>query len=124
MLKLSRSSVFFAIAIFLGVGLAQAVESDRSLTIVDAEFVCMVNDAAYDQEQVRVDVDGKTYYGCCDMCKARLAKDVRLRVAIDPVTGKQVDKAKAVIAKDSYKRVYYFESTENLEKANNRLSKQ
>ena len=124
MLKLSGSSVFFAIAIFLGVGLAQAVESDRSLTIVDAEFVCMVNDAAYDQEQVRVDVDGKTYYGCCDMCKARLAKDVRLRVAIDPVTGKQVDKAKAVIAKDSYKRVYYFESTENLEKANNRLSKQ
>ena len=123
MLKRAGLSFFVVIGLFLGVCLAQAVESDRSLTVVDAEFVCMVNDAAYDREQVRVDVEGQTYYGCCDMCKARLAKDVRLRVAVDPVSGKQVDKAKAVIAKDSYKRVYYFESAENLEKANDRLSK-
>ena len=72
-----------------------------------------MNDAAYEKEQVRVDVEGKTYYGCCEMCKARLEKNEGLRVGIDPVSGKKVDKATAVIARDSYRRVFYFENEEN-----------
>jgi YHS domain-containing protein len=50
------------------------------------------------------------------MCKERLAKDAALRVAVDPVSGKEVDKATAVIGADSYKRVFYFESQKNFEK--------
>ncbi len=101
--------------------LAPIASADNALEVVEAEYVCMVNDAAYDKEQVRVDVEGKTYYGCCEMCKARLANNEKLRVGIDPVSGAKVDKATAIIAADAYNRVFYFESKENLAKANAKL---
>jgi len=100
---------------------ASGASGDNALEVVEAEYVCMVNDAAYDKEQVRVDVEGKTYYGCCEMCKARLENNEQLRVGIDPVSGAKVDKATAIIAADAYNRVYYFESKENLAKANAKL---
>ena len=97
--------------------------ADNALEVVEAEFVCMVNDARYDKVQVRVDVDGQTYYGCCEMCKARLTENEHMRVGVDPISGKKVDKAIAIIAADSYNRVFYFENEENLEKANEKSSK-
>lgn len=100
-----------------------ASEDKEALEVVDAEYVCMVNDAAYDKKQVHVQVDGKDYYGCCEMCKERLAKDAALRLAVDPVSGKEVDKATAVIGADSYKQVFYFESEENLKKFNETAKK-
>ena len=60
---------------------------------VDPKTVCMVNEMAMGKEQIPVEVDGKTYYGCCEMCKNTLAKDASKRTATDPVSGKQVDKA-------------------------------
>lgn len=103
-------------------GFALAAAADE-LEVVEAAYVCMVNDASYDKEQVRVDVEGKTYYGCCEMCKARLERDESLRVGIDPVSGKEVDKATAIIASDSYHRVFYFENEENLAKFKEKLKK-
>lgn len=100
-----------------------AASDEDAVETVDAAYVCMVNDAAYDHEQVRVDIDGKAYYGCCEMCKARLAKEESLRSAVDPVSGKEVDKATAVIGADAYKRVYYFENEENLKKFNESAKK-
>ena len=97
--------------------------ADNALEVVDAEFVCMVNDARYDTVQVRVDVDGKAYYGCCEMCKARLTENEQLRVGVDPISGNEVDKAAAIIAADSYNRIFYFETEENFKKANEKLSK-
>jgi len=94
---------------------ALASEDQEAMEVVDSEYVCMVNDAVYEKKQVHVQVEGKDYYGCCEMCKERLAKDAALRVAIDPVSGKEVDKATAVIGADSYKRVFYFENQENFE---------
>ena len=58
----------------------------------------------------------RTYYGCCAMCKERLEKDASVRSAVDPVTGKTVDKATAVIAAQPDGKVLYFESQETLEK--------
>ena len=57
----------------------------------------MVNNAVYEKDQIAVQVDGKTYFGCCEMCKGRLASDASARSATDPVSGKTVDKATAVI---------------------------
>ena len=113
-----RITVLLLTALSLAAGLAAAEE----LTIVESAYVCMVNDARYDKEQVPVDVEGKTYYGCCDMCKARLAKNETLRMGVDPVSGNDVDKAEAIIAADSYRRVFYFESEETLEEFKKRLS--
>ena len=80
--------------------------------------VCMVNDRSMAMEQIPVEVDGKTYYGCCPMCKERLAKEESFRYAIDPVSGAKVDKAKAVIGALPGAAVVYFESIANLEKFN------
>lgn len=83
---------------------------------VEAKMVCMVNNKAFDKEQMAIQVEGKTYYGCCPMCKGMLEKDAAQRSAIDPVSGKVVDKASAVIGADADGNTYYFESQDNLKK--------
>lgn len=77
--------------------------------------ICMVNNTAFDKDQIPVEVDGKTYYGCCPMCKERLEKDPDMRVATDPVSHNKVDKAQAIIGTDETGAVYYFESEETFE---------
>jgi len=74
----------------------------------------MVNDMDMGKTQIPVVVEGRTYYGCCAMCKERLSKDASVRSAIDPVSGKKVDKAKAVIGKRADGSVVYFENETNL----------
>ncbi len=95
---------------------ADAAPADGVTRVTDADKVCMMNDRYMGTAQIPVDVDGKVYYGCCAMCKERLAKDRRARVALDPVSGKEVDKATAVIAKRADGSVLYFENEANLEK--------
>lgn len=96
---------------------ASAASAARELTLVsDTSQVCMVNNQFMGREQIPVEVDGKTYFGCCEMCKGRLARDPAARSAKDPLSGKLVDKASAVIAKRPSGEVLYFESTANLER--------
>lgn len=103
-------------ALILGSGIADAGETTPVLKRVEAKKVCMVNNAVFEKDQIPIAVEGKTYYGCCDMCKERLAKDVESRTGVDPVTGKKVDKATAVIAALPDGKVLYFESEETLKK--------
>lgn len=86
----------------------------KELTRVETEKVCMVNDAVFEKAQIPVEVEGKTYYGCCPMCEERLAHDVSIRTAVDPVTGERVDKATGVIAARPDGSVLYFASEETL----------
>ena len=72
--------------------------------------VCMVNNNVFPKDQIPVAVECKTYFGCCEMCKGRLAQDPALRSATDPISGKPVDKAKAVIGATPEGKVFYFES--------------
>ena len=104
----------FALAFSIG-GVAQAGEK-AELKRVETKKVCMVNNQVFEKDQIPVAVQGKTYYGCCEMCKERLAKDAAARTATDPVTGKPVDKATAVIAAMPDGKVLYFESQETYEK--------
>jgi YHS domain-containing protein len=84
--------------------------------VADPSQVCMVNNTFMGAPQIPVEVDGRTYYGCCPACKDRLANDPTSRVAVDPVTGEQIDKAKAVIAYDHDRKVFYFASEDSLRK--------
>lgn len=77
---------------------------------VETAKVCMVTDMVFPRTQIPVKVEGKTYYGCCHNCKDRLANDSAVRYAVDPVNGKKVDKANAVIAAGPDGSVKYFES--------------
>lgn len=84
--------------------------------VTDTSQVCMVNNQYMGRAQIPVEVEGKTYFGCCEMCKGRLTNDATSRSAKDPVNGKLVDKATAVIAKRTNGDVLYFESTETFER--------
>ena len=82
--------------------------------VSDVSQVCMVNNQFMGKPQIPIAVEGRTYYGCCAMCKDRLGNDPAARTAQDPVTGEKVDKATAVIIKDSSGNVMYFASEDTL----------
>jgi YHS domain-containing protein len=85
------------------------------VTRVEPSLVCMVNNQFMGTAQIPVVVEGKTYFGCCEMCKSRLAQDPTSRAATDPVSGASVDKSVAVIGREGSGAVLYFESAKNLE---------
>jgi YHS domain-containing protein len=87
-----------------------------TLKRAETKKVCMINNQVFDKDQIPVQVEGKTYYGCCEMCKERLTKDPASRQAVDPVTGKTVDKATAVIGVLPDGKVLYFESEATMAK--------
>ena len=82
----------------------------------------MINNQVFARDQIPVAVEGKTYYGCCEMCKERLANDAAARDAVDPVSGKKVDKATAVIGALADGTVLYFENDKNFEAYRKKLS--
>jgi YHS domain-containing protein len=114
-IHLGRLVLAFVCLLALALGVAQAGEKVE-LKRVETKKVCMVNNQVFEKDQIPIAVEGKTYYGCCEMCKERLAKDAAARTAVDPVTGKPVDKATAVIAAMPDGKVLYFESQETYEK--------
>lgn len=85
------------------------------LRAVESKYVCMVNNQVFSSPQIPVEVDGKTYYGCCPACKATLEEDASMRTAVDPVSGVEVDKALAAIGAFSDGSVLYFENAGNRE---------
>ena len=121
-----KNRIAFALAVVLltVTAFAAAAEEKKSeetqdrVVVVQSKMVCMINNHSMGNEQIPVEIDGKTYYGCCAMCKEKLAKDEESRYAIDPVSGKKVDKAKAVIGALPGAAVLYFENEANLEKYN------
>lgn len=112
----SRKASTLVVAMFAAVALMQAASAIAgTLEKVPADRVCMVNDTRFPNAQIPVPVDGKTYFGCCEMCKGRLATDTVVRSATDPVSGKQVDKATATIGALPNGKVLYFENEKNLQ---------
>jgi YHS domain-containing protein len=99
---------------------AQQAESDQANTqsqntIPKLNHVCMVDNEYKDSLLIAVEIDGKTYYGCCQPCVEYLEADETIRYARDPVTNGLVNKADAFIAfeKDGTWKVLYFESEKN-----------
>jgi YHS domain-containing protein len=88
------------------------------LTRVEAKKVCMINEEVFERDQIPVEVNGKTYYGCCDMCTKALTREAARRIAIDPISGAEVDKADAVIGADEDGNVVYFENEETFRQYN------
>ena len=91
------------------ISLNQALAAEK-LKIVSNDKVCMVTNMVFPRTQIPIVHEGKTYYGCCENCKKTLSEEATARVAIDPVSGKSIDKAKAVIAARDDGSVIYFES--------------
>lgn len=79
--------------------------------------VCMMNNKYFENEQIPVSVNGKSYYGCCAGCAASLQNNAQIRQATDPYSGEVVDKAEAfiVLKSEATKEVQYFKSEKNYE---------
>jgi len=106
---------------FLGLALAFSsfsllLAASEKVKQVDSKYVCMMTKKHFDTEQTAVNVEGRTYYVCCRMCKAELLKDASSREDVDPVSGNKVDKATAVVGVDKAGNVYFFENVQNLER--------
>ena len=110
--------VLFTLAAFISAPSSNSenLTASTSVTEVEPQYVCMVTNKLYPKEQIPVEVSSKTYYGCCEMCKAQLENNPNKRVAVDPVSGKKVDKAESVIGASPSGNIYYFESKDNLNK--------
>tara|TARA_R110002049_G_scaffold37314_1_gene117740 strand:+ start:1094 stop:1519 length:426 start_codon:yes stop_codon:yes gene_type:complete len=81
---------------------------------VPNKLVCMVNNAYMGKPQIAVPVNGKTYYGCCQMCVGTLNEKESARTGIDPFSNKPVDKTEAyIVLMKKEGEVAYFESKEN-----------
>ncbi len=116
-------SLFLVVTVLFSQDVAQGSEksdTDKTtlpaLSEVESKYVCMINDQLFNKKQIPVEVEGKTYYGCCKMCEATLKNDPNSRESIDPVSKKKVDKAESVIGAAPNGRVYYFENEKNLQK--------
>ena len=66
-----------------------ASSAAASLTLVtDRSLVCMVNNHFMGRPQIPIEVEERTYYGCCEMCKGRLGSDPSSRVSTDPAAAR------------------------------------
>lgn len=108
--------VFLSMAVVFGAAMTfktKAHAGQESLSgRVEAVEVCMVNDRVMGKPQIPVEYEGKTYYGCCQGCVNRIKNDRAIRYSIDPVTGVEVDKAKAYIVEGLAGEALYFESAQ------------
>ena len=100
--------------VLLTASVAMATVEPQPVRKVESSKVCMINEQYMDREQIPVEADGKTYYGCCQMCVDRITNDPATRFAVDPVSKAKVDKAKAVIGATEDGKVFYFETEKNL----------
>ena len=83
---------------------------------VNPKHICFMTGKRFDRGLKSVTVSGKTYYGCCGDCLAQLQDDPKARQAVDPVSGKTIDKADALIGVDKNGKIYFFEDRQNLKK--------
>jgi len=92
----------------------QATSAPQVGDHVPNNLVCMVNNAYMGVPQLEVPFEEKMYYGCCEMCQERIPKEKKARIAVDPYSLKDVDKADAYIVLIGDRgEVAYFESEKN-----------
>lgn len=102
--------VILGLAVTLTVGAGRASAAAPAVSVPERTRVCMMQDTVMAVPAIPLASGGKTYYGCCEMCKAKIAAEPqRYTTARDPVSGAVVDKATAALLSVDG-RVLYFES--------------
>lgn len=103
----------WAVAVLSSFLLGAATLFAAGANVDDNKMVCMMQDMVLTKPGIAIEHAGKTYYGCCDMCKQKIASEpARYTKATDPVSGKKVDKATALIyGLDG--SAFYFETKAN-----------
>ncbi len=113
--------IISTLSILMGCNQSEKKQKAKSLSTtnlkrVEHKYVCMTQDTIFTRELIPVKIDGKTYYGCCQGCASALKTEPeKYTLAKDPISGKQVNKADAIILGFKNKALY-FESEENARK--------
>jgi len=93
--------------------LVESGRKDAGLIRIASSNSCMGSNQAQGKAQNYAIFDGKAYYGCTDMCIANLRQNPGFRYGRDPVSGKKVDKARAIVGARKNGQLLYFETEEN-----------
>lgn len=93
---------------------SQTAGKDVYMWPVAKDQICMVQKYDMEAKTTPVVLDGKTYWVCCEGCKNQITKDKNERVIADPVSGKVVNKADAVVGRASNGQVHFFENEKNM----------
>jgi YHS domain-containing protein len=109
------SRVFALLVVAALVSLPVMAASD-GVKQVNPKSICFLHKTRFPHPLKSVEVDGKKYYGSSKDCLAKLKDDPSARMDVDPVSGKPVDKAAAVIGVDKAGKIYFFENQENMKK--------
>lgn len=119
---LKKISAFVLLVLFAAASPAFTAQSvpvkkapTQALQSLKHSDVCMVQNRHGVMKMIPVEIDGKMYYGCCAGCVGKLKFNPAVRFSKDPVTGKEIDKAKAFIIGNKDGTVTYFESKETAE---------
>jgi YHS domain-containing protein len=114
--------VLLGLAVTLATGAVRAWAAPPNVSIPERTRVCMMQDTVMAVPAVPLTHNGKSYFGCCEMCKAKIAAEPeRYTLARDPVSGAVVDKATAALLSVDG-RVLYFESEETRARYTGRLT--
>lgn len=120
-LKITRVTLSVALWVSMA-GVSVAAETLPGVSVPERTRVCMMQDTLMAVPAIPLASNGKTYYGCCEMCKAKIAAEPeRYKLARDPVSGATVDKATAVLLSVDG-RVLYFESDKSRDQFVDRLT--
>jgi len=86
------------IVLFLMTTLCLTMAFAASGNVEKREYVCMMQDMVLTRPGIAIQHEGKTYYGCCAMCKQKIKNEpAKYTKATDPVSKKSIDKAEAFI---------------------------
>lgn len=110
-IELKRASVIPGLVLWVLMTCPWAVAGPLpTVAVPERTRVCMMQDTVMAVPAIPLASGGKTYFGCCEMCKAKIAAEpARYTLARDPVSGVVVDKATAALLSVDG-RVLYFES--------------
>lgn len=112
--EVNLTRVVLSVALWMSMTLvsatAWAAGELPAVAVPERTRVCMMQDTVMSVPAIPLARNGKTYYGCCEMCKAKIAAEPeRYTLSRDPVSGAVVDKASAALLSVEG-RVFYFES--------------
>ncbi len=113
-----KSLVLLFFTIFVSSETFAKNDINNFIEVNEKNKVCMVNNfynPMADFTEFEVNVEKKSYYGCCAMCKDKLKMSSQHRIAIDPLSKEKVSKADAYIVADKTNKgkTYYFKNKTN-----------
>ena len=97
---LFKSLALLFFSIFVSTDTFAKNDINNFIEVAEKNKVCMVNNfynPMADFTEFKVNVEKKSYYGCCAMCKDKLKMSSNHRMATDPLTNEKLVKLTLIL---------------------------